>query len=390
MTYGYDELIHDEQRTPRRDRRSRRRKKRGFGSFIAVVLSLAVISVVVWQGYNWFDENVRGLFSGPADYEGPGTDPVDITIPEGAFVRDIGNLLRDSGVVESSDAFVNAANANPDSTSIQAGTYSLRLEMRAVDALNALLAGRVSAVASILIPEGLRLIQIITRIVDNEDTEFTAEQIQAVLDSPENLTLPEYAEGSVEGFLFPATYEVTANMTAQDLLQAMADRFETAAEEAGLVDGAAARGITPRQAVTIASIVQREVRNIEDMPNVAQVIYNRLNGSCRSNGVPEGYLQMDSTIHFALGESEGVFTSDEQRQIDSPYNTYANPGIPPGPIAAPGDDALSAALNPTDGNLCYFVAVNLETGETKFAETEDEHIANRRELDAYCADSDAC
>jgi UPF0755 protein len=390
MTYGYNGLIDEERRTPRRDRRSRRRKKRGFGSFLAVLLSLAVIGVVAWQGFEWFDENVRDLFTGPEDYEGPGTGEVLIEIPEGAFIRDIGNLLRDEGVVASSDAFVNAANQEPDATSIQAGTYSLQLEMSAQGALDALLKGRVAAVASILIPEGLRLSQIVTRIVDDEKTGFTAENLQPVLDAPESLELPAYAEGSVEGFLFPATYEITATMTEQALLKAMADRFLVAAEEVSLEGRAAELGITPLQAVTIASIVQREVRNVEDMPNVAQVIYNRLNGSCTGNGVPEGHLQMDSTVHYALGDSEGVFTSEEQRQIDSPYNTYANPGIPPGPIAAPGQDALTAALNPSGGSLCYFVAVNLETGETKFAETEDEHLANRRELDAYCSESDAC
>ncbi|HEX6196988.1 MAG TPA: endolytic transglycosylase MltG [Jiangellaceae bacterium] len=390
MSYGYGELIDDQPRTSRRDRRSRRKKKRGFGSFLAVVLSLSIIGFVGWQGYNWANETLRDWFAGPADYEGPGTGSVEITIPDGASIREIGNLLRDNGVVASSDAFVSAAEKNPDSRSVQAGTYSLMLEMPAADALNALLDNASRVVARIVIPEGLRLDQIVNRIADNEDTDFTKKQVRTVLDAPGELGLPDYAEGSVEGFLFPATYDIEPETTAESLVKSMVSRFHAAAESVELESRAADGNITPLQAVTIASIIQREVRNDDDMPNVAQVIYNRLNGSCAPNGVPEGYLQMDSTVHYAAGDADSVFTSDEQRQIDSPYNTYVNPGIPPGPIASPGEKALAAALNPSEGDFCYFVAVNLETGETKFAATEEEHLANRQELEAYCADSDAC
>jgi UPF0755 protein len=390
MSYGYGELTDDEPRISRRDRRSRRRKKRGFGSFLAVVLSLSIIGFVVWQGYNWANETLGDWFAGPEDFEGPGTGSVDVTIPEGASIREIGNLLRDTGVVASSDAFVSAAEDNPDGRSIQAGTYSLMLEMKASDAVEALLDDASRVEARVLIPEGLRLEQIVNRIVENEDTDFAAEDVQAAIDAPGELGLPEYAEGTVEGFLFPATYDIEADTTAQSLVEAMVARFHTAAEAVNLTDRAGEVGITPLQAVTIASIVEREVRNADDMPNVAQVIYNRLNGNCAANGVPEGRLQMDSTVHYALGESGGVFTSEEDRQVDSPYNTYANSGIPPGPIASPGEAALEAALNPSQGDYCYFVAVNLETGETKFARTEEEHNVNRQELDAYCSESDAC
>lgn len=390
MSYGYGELTDDEPRTSRRDRRSRRRKKRGFGSFLAVVLSLSIVAFGGWQGYQWASDTLSGWFSGPEDYDGPGEGSVEITIPENTSLREIGNILRDNGVVASSDAFVNATRDNPDSTSVQPGTYALMREMPAADALDALLDDASRVVARILIPEGLRLNQIVNRIGSNEDTDFAKEDIRAVVDAPDTLDLPDYAEGTVEGFLFPATYDIEPDTTAESLLKRMVSRFGTAAESVNLVAGADALGITPLQAVTVASIVQREVRTEADMPNVAQVIYNRLSGDCAANGVPEGTLQMDSTVHYALGDSDSVFTTDEQRQTDHPYNTYLKPGIPPGPIAAPGESALSAALNPSEGNYCYFVAVNLETGETKFAETEEEHNANRQELEAYCADSDAC
>lgn len=376
MSYGYGELTDDQPRTARRDRRSRRRKKRGFGSFLAVVLSLSIIGFVVWQGYNWANETLSDWFAGPADFEGPGTGSVEITIPEGASIREIGNLLRDNGVVASSDAFVSAAEQNPDARSIQAGTYSLMLEMRASDAVNALLADASRVEARVLIPEGFRLEQIVARIVENEDTDFTEEDVRDVLDAPDAVGVPDYAEGTIEGFLFPATYDIEPDTTAESLLQAMASRFQTAAEAVNLEGRAAEFDFTPLQAVTIASIIEREVRATEDMPKVAEVIHNRLSGACQEHGVPERRLQMDSTVHYAVDQFDEVSTTEEQRQSDSPYNTYRVSGLPPGPIASPGEAALQAAMSPSGEGYCYFVTVDLETGETRFATTEEEHAAN--------------
>jgi UPF0755 protein len=120
------------------------------------------------------------------------------------------------------------------------------------------------------------------------------------------------------------------------------------------------------------------------------VIHNRLSGACTANGIPSGRLQMDSTVHYAVDDYSSVFTTDAMRAIDSPYNTYRNAGLPPGPIASPGEAALAAALNPSGGGYCYFSAVNLETGETKFGVTEAEHDANVAELQAFCRESDLC
>jgi UPF0755 protein len=137
----------------------------------------------------------------------------------------------------------------------------------------------------------------------------------------------------------------------------------------------------------VASIIEREVRREQDLPGVAEVIDNRLAGRCSETG---RLLQMDSTVHYAAGANDSVFTSDEMRAIDSRYNTYKYPGLPPGPISAPGEAALKAALDPTDKGYCFFVAVNLETGETLFARNQAEHARNRAKLDEYCADSDLC
>jgi UPF0755 protein len=166
----------------------------------------------------------------------------------------------------------------------------------------------------------------------------------------------------------------------------MVRRFEQAATTVDLGATAQARGLTEREVVTVASIIQREVRRETDMPAVAEVIYNRLSGACSSNGVPSGLLQMDSTVHYFTGDYGSVYTSDEQRATDDPYNTYLRPGLPPGPIASPGEAALRAAAAPSGGGYCYFVTVDLGTGETAFAVTQAEHEANV----ARCRESEAC
>jgi UPF0755 protein len=296
-----------------------------------------------------------------------------VTIPAGATIRQIGNILVDADVVASSDAFVNAAQDHPDGLSIQAGDYTMMQQMNSADAVEALL-GATAIVGRVTIPEGFRTEQVVVRIA--EETEFTEEDLNAAIERAPELGLPEYAEGFTEGFLFPATYDIRPDTTAESLIQTMINRFIQAAEDVDLEARAQAAGYSPLEVVTMASIIQREVRHVEDMTNVAEVIYNRLAGDCASMGVPEQRLQMDSTVHYALNSYETVYTTEEERATDSPYNTYRNGGLPPGPIAMPGEDALNAALAPSGEDYCYFVTVDLESGETRFAVTEAEHQAN--------------
>jgi UPF0755 protein len=372
MSY-FDELTDEETYTPRRERRRRRRKRRGFGSFLAVVLSLAVVGGIAYGAVTFGREWLGELFAGPADYEGPGQGSVEVTIPQGATIRQIGNILVDADVVASSDAFVNAAQDHPDGLSIQAGDYTLMQEMNSADAVEALL-GATAIVGRVTIPEGFRTEQVVARIA--EETSFTEEELNAAIERAPELGLPEYAEGFTEGFLFPATYDIRPDTTAESLIQMMINRFVQAAEDVDLGARAEAASYSPLQVVTMASIIQREVRHVEDMRNVAEVIYNRLSGDCAEVGVPEQRLQMDSTVHYALNSYETVFTTEEERATDSPYNTYRNGGLPPGPIAMPGEDALNAALAPSGDDYCYFVTIDLESGETRFAVTEAEHQAN--------------
>ena len=126
----------------------------------------------------------------------------------------------------------------------------------------------------------------------------------------------------------------------------------------------------------MASIVAAETNRPQDYPKVARVIYNRLAAGWR--------LQMDSTIHYVVGRNGGVFTTEAQRTVDSPYNTYMYTTLPPGPINSPSIDTLRAALHPAVGKWLFFTLVNLDTGETAFASDEKQHAANVAKLRAWC------
>jgi len=367
-----------------RGRRRAKKKRRGVGCLASLVVLALLIGGGVLLVVAGIDK-VKDLFGGPADFSGAGTGEVTIEVHEGDSAAAIGRTLKAAGVVKSIDAFVEAASADERSRGIQVGFYQLAKQMSAENALAVLVNPDNLIRAQVTIPEGLTVDQIVARLV--KGTDFKASQFRRVLANPGALGFPSYAEGNPEGYLFPATYEIKPNATPLSVVKGMVDRFNAAAADLSLADRAADVGLSPHDVVTVASIIEREVNREQDLAGVAEVIDNRLAGRCAETG---RLLQMDSTVHYAAGANDSVFTTDEMRNTDSPYNTYKVPGLPPGPISAPGEAALEAALNPTDKGYCFFVAVNLETGETLFASTQAQHAANVAKLDEYCATSDLC
>ncbi|MFJ6571891.1 endolytic transglycosylase MltG [Streptomyces sp. NPDC091292] len=183
------------------------------------------------------------------------------------------------------------------------------------------------------------------------------------------LKLPRDAAGNPEGYLFPATYPVTKKTTPTSLLAYMVDTANKRFAPAPVAAGATRTTQNLYQTVTIASIIQAEAGSKDDMGKVARVIYNRLD-----RGMP---LQMDSTINYALNRST-LLTSDDDTKINSPYNSYTRMGLPPTPIANPGDDAMRAATAPASGDWLYFVTV--KPGDTRFTASYEEQQKNVTEF----------
>jgi UPF0755 protein len=301
----------------------------------------------------------------PTDYTGPGTGQVEVQILQGDSGRAIGQRLQKAGVVLTADAFVDAAKENPKAASIQPGTYELKKEMQASQALNQLLdpASRISI--TVQLREGLRLSQIFEII--ERDTGFTKEQVETALKDP-SVKLPAEAKGNAEGYLFPATYTFDPDVTPVQLVASMVARYEQAVKKVGVP------AEQSRQVLTKASVIQAEGHTPEDMAKISTVIDNRL-----AKGMK---LQMDSTVNYGTGKT-GITTTSADRAKDTPFNTYMHTGLPAGPINSPGENALEAAIHPESGPWLYFVTVNPDTGETKFATTEDEHMANVREFQQW-------
>ncbi len=324
----------------------RRRKGRGFKGCLAVLIALVVLAGGFWFGLTRGVEWVADQFQGPEDYPGPGTGSVEFTVNEGDAVAQIGRNLKADGVTASVQAFIDAC--QEDGTGIQVGAYELQKEMKAADACEVLAdPDNLIGFPTVTVPEGLRLTEIVSTLAEN--TDFPEAAWNRALQQPDKLGLPDYAEGNAEGYLFPATYEIKPGMKPAGILKAMVDRWREAAEAADLEAKAAELGHTPGELMIIASLVEAEGRG-DDMPKIARVIYNRLDGPGDQGGT-NGTLGIDASIAYGLGLSPGsTELTPEQLAEDTPYNTRINAGLPPTPIEAPGDDAIAAAANPAEGD----------------------------------------
>jgi UPF0755 protein len=356
----------------------RRRERSRIPGCLAVLVALALVVGVFYFGVTKGVALLRDQFADPEDFAGPGKGKVTFQVEEGDSLSEMGRGLKEAGVVASVQAFIDAASAESRSTGIQVGYYQLKRQMAAEDALDVLIDPANILKNTVTVPEGLRVVDIVAVLA--KETDFSQAQYEKVLDQPQKLGLPSYAEGDPEGYLFPSTYDLPPDATPRSIIVAMVDRWQQAADEADLEARAEALGYTPHELMTVASLVESEAGRQEDRAKVARVIYNRLTGD-ETNGL----LQIDATVNYAADQSLGAVPTEEDLQIESPYNTYLNPGLPPGPIEAPGDAAIEAAANPVDGPWYYYVTVNLRTGETKFAETYDEFLTYKDELREYCA-----
>lgn len=355
----------------------RKAKRRGARSCLVLLVSFVAVMALLYVGLTRGITAIQDQFSEAADYPGPGTGQIAFEVASGDTAAAIGRNLRDQDVVASVDAFVAAANADPDSAGIQAGTYQLQTQMRAADALAVLVdpaqvnAGNIT----VAVPEGLRVVDIVGIL--SESTGLGANRFNRALRDPVALGLPDYAEGNPEGYLFPATYSFAPDTEPAAMLTAMVDRWRQAAEAADLEGAAARLGYTPGELMTVASLVEAEGRG-DDMYRISRAIYNRLDNP--DNGVTNGFLQVDASVNYGLDQDLGVGLTSEQLQEDTRYNTYTRTGLPPTPIEAPGDLAIDAAANPVDGPWLFWVTVDLETGETKFTDSYEEFLGFDEEL----------
>jgi UPF0755 protein len=345
-------------------RRRRRRRRQGIARTLAVLVVLALTAALVWGGL----VAVRTVFGSSAaeDYPGPGRGEVVVQVSPGDTAGDVADTLAAEDVVASRQAFFEVAAQDERSTSLQPGFYRLKERMRAADALELLLDPSSRVVGRVTVPEGLTVAQTLETLAAG--TDIPLEQYQAAAKDVGSLGLPDYAQGQLEGFLFPATYDIEPGTTPTQVLSLMVDRFEQAAETVDLVAGAERLGYTPYEIVIVASLIEREVKKDDEYPKVARVVYNRL-----EQGIPLG---IDASILYGVGKTAGGEVTAADLAADTPYENRRRTGLPPTPIAAPGEATLRGALNPVDSDILYYVLASKD-GTTFFTNDYQEFLDQR-------------
>jgi UPF0755 protein len=323
---------------------------------IAVLLLALFLAAAIWAGLRAY-QLVREPYKGYPEPE------VFFTIDRGASAVRIAESLEERGIVRDRTLFVLALRYRGQTGKLQAGEYRFADPLSTLGVLDRLVAGDVFTLA-VTVPEGLTLFEAaehLTGLGLGEAPEFvrTFEEPGGILDLDPSAT-------SLEGYLYPTTYRFARKVEPGEVARTMVSQFK---EIFGEIRRARAKdlGLSTREVVTLASVVEKETALAEERPLIGSVFRNRL-----ERGMP---LQSDPTVIYAL-KLRGGFDGNLRKadlELDSPYNTYRFPGIPPGPIASPGEAAIDAVLHPADTPYLYFVARN--DGSHQFSATYAEHVA---------------
>ena len=321
-------------------------KKRLDLTLVAAALLMALITFTLREIAN----QPRAL----PDFEsGMSEGSTTLVIESGESGSEIAKKLESAGVIKSAETFFRLAVGDSRSSRIAPGTYRLETKIPAAEALEQLLdLDRVIGLISVR--DGARLDEVVTLLEENGFKD-----VRTVLEKRKPQA--PFTFKSLEGFLYPAKYSFEPGAKADDVIDAMTERFYRALAENDLND--LPQGISPDEFLIIASIVEAE-GTPDVFSKIARVIYNRLERKMA--------LQMDSTVHYIKRERGNIALSLAATKIDSPYNTYQRQGLPPGPIGSPTSAAMRATLNPEAGDWLYFITVAPK--ETRFTKSYDEFL----------------
>ncbi len=348
---------------------------------------VAIAAFALTAGLAWFVYQTPGsVYSDEPEHQiaplASAGEPVSITVQQGEGAKAIGASLQKLGVVRSSRLFEVLVGLTGVQNSLEAGQYEFDHGTTAIEAVRRIASGR-TASRSVLVPEGRR-IEEVAEIVEKAgltdrqafldalyvNAAFTEALLRSRDCASADAGTPTAC--SYEGYLFPARYDVPRGATAGQIIDTMLRGFQTNVVDKVQLEG---QNLTMSEVVTLASIVEREAATASERPIIASVFLNRLRA-----GIP---LQADPTVQYAIAQDPAsvakygwwkqALTLDDLK-LESPYNTYTNAGLPPGPIANPGLDAIQAVIRPAQTNYLYFVAKN--DGTHVFAATLEEHQRN--------------
>lgn len=276
---------------------------------------------------------------------------VDVEIPSGSSTSKIANVLDENGLINNKLVFKYSVRKKSLDGKLKAGNYVFSTDMKLEEILTSLsTGGKDGDTITVTIPEGFELKQIAYRLaelnlVDEDRFLELSEEVNRFSDKYDFLeTIPE--SSSLEGYLFPDTYEININYSEEEIIDRMLSKFEEV-YQAKLKDKIDETGLNFNEIVTLASIIEREGKVEKEMTLISAVFYNRM-----EKGM---LLESCATVQYVLGERKEKLTYDDLK-VESDYNTYIHQGLPPGPIASPGSLSLMAAVNPEDVDYLFFVA----------------------------------
>jgi len=286
--------------------------------------------------------------------------PLTVIVESGRSFGSVAVELEEKGVVSNASALKVLVRFRGDAQRVQAGEYDFEEAATPQEVLDRLVTGDVRRYR-FTVPEGLTVREIARKLEEEGFSNPAA--FQRLAFSEELAKRFGFEGGTLEGYLFPETYSLPAKISAESLLETMVDEFRRRISN-DVIEAGRRRGLTLHQLVTLASIIQKEAGNLEEMPLISAVFHNRL-----KRGMP---LQADPTVIYGIEDFDGNLTRKDLRTL-TPYNTYRIKGLPPGPIANPGEVALAAAAFPADTDYLYFVARG--DGTHVFSRSLTEHNA---------------
>jgi UPF0755 protein len=347
-------------------RRPQAPKRRSGASRAVIVLAFVLCVAVVVGAVVGGLRLVRG---GGGEVETTSTTlstEATITVKQGMGATQVGELLEGAGLIESSTDFVDLVKARGSTNSLKPGTYTLTRGQELLALVETLEKGTGAANLKITIPEGLAADQVATLLT--KAGKIDGAMYADLAKQPSKFTLPKLGSttpsvDTLEGLLFPSTYFLIEGDEATELIEAQLAAFQ--AKTASLPwSNAAELGVTAYEIVIIASMIEKEANIADERAKVAAVIYNRLKEKMS--------LGIDATVRYALGKWTGALTESDL-EVDSPYNTRARKGLPPGPISSPGVAALKAALQPAEADYLYYVLTDTD-GHHFFTSSYDEFL----------------
>lgn len=354
-----------EERSEAQLQRLKKRHNVSLIAAIALFTAAAVFTVtVLGNNFGWFERQ---------DYRGEGNETVNFNISEGDTLEQVGLDLANEDIVANAGRFIETFNEGHQGEFIQPGDYEMRRQMSSEAAVSVLMdegdPANYAAVANTLRMDD-------TFQILSDSTGISVDDFESAAEDTSKFGIPEEFP-TIEGYLHPGEYRFPLDATADEILQEMVDRTKETLANNNVPDDQAFR------VLTVASIVEFEGVPA-DYADVAGAIYNRID---RPDDETNGFIQSDASVTYGLGRRSYDFSDEERNDSSNEYNTFANPGLPVGPIGSPGDESIDASANPADNDYYYWVTVNLDTGETEFAENFAQHEENVADYQSWCSDN---